>query len=175
MRQNILDFVSLVVKSFPIEEPVYEFGSLDYSLKSYFEGKKYVGADMRPGAGVDEILDLHNIALPSESVGTVVCMDTLEHVEYPHLALQEIHRILKPGGAAYISSVMKFHIHEFPNDYWRFTPEAFRSILKPFTSIFVEYGGEAIFPHTVIGVGFKGAAPNFANFNSAISKWKEGQ
>jgi 2-polyprenyl-3-methyl-5-hydroxy-6-metoxy-1,4-benzoquinol methylase len=51
---------------------------------------------MREGLGVDRILDLHDIDLPSESAGTIICLDTLEHVEYPHRALEDICR---PGYA----------------------------------------------------------------------------
>ena len=42
---------------------------------------------MREGPSVDVILDLHNIDLPSSSVGTVLLLETLEHVEYPYKAL----------------------------------------------------------------------------------------
>jgi len=127
---------------------------------------------MREGPGVDKILDLHDIKLPSESVGAVLCFDTLEHVEYPHRALAEIHRILKPDGIAVISSVMDFPIHDFPYDYWRFTPEAFKSILKPFTESFVGFAGREDFPHTVIGVGFKGKAPQLSELTKRYEKWR---
>ncbi len=162
MRQVVKDFAAIVSGLLPIEEPVYEFGALRVAgqeefadLRPLFAGKEYVGADMREGLGVDKVLDLHTIDLPDASVGTVLCLDTLEHVEYPHTAMREIHRILKPNGIAVISSVMLFRIHAYPYDYWRFTPEAFRSLLKPFTSAFVGYAGEENFPHTVVGVGFK--------------------
>ena len=130
---------------------------------------------MREGTGVDKILDLHNIDLPSESVGTVLCLDTLEHVEYPRKALDEIQRILKPDGIAVISSVMCFPIHDYPFDYWRFTPEAFRSILKPFRESFVGFAGDEGFPHTVVGIGFKGADPQLAELNRKYKHWQSQQ
>jgi len=127
---------------------------------------------MREGPGVDKLLDLHDIDLPSESVGTILCFDTLEHVEYPHRALEQIHRILKPDGIAVISSVMDFPIHDYPYDYWRFTPEAFKSILKPFADSFVGFAGREDFPHTVIGMGFKGVLPSLSEFNRMYEEWK---
>jgi len=162
VRQSIKDFVSIVSVTIPIIEPIYEFGALQVpdqvvcaDLRPLFSNMEYVGCDMRVGLGVDKILNLHSIDVPSESVGTVFCFDTLEHVEYPHKAINEVFRILKPNGVAVISSVMNFPIHEFPHDYWRFTPEAFRSILKPFSHSFVGYQGNEQFPHTVVGIGFK--------------------
>lgn len=181
MRQTIKELVSIVINTFPIEEPVYEFGSLQVSgqedfadLRPLFSGKEYIGADMRPGTGVDRILNLHKIDLPVEFVGTVLCLDTLEHVEYPHKALEEIHRILKPNGIAFISSVMLWPIHDHPHDYWRFTPEGFRTLLKPFLNSFVGYAGRNDFPHTVIGLGFKGdASSKLSEFILHYEEWKK--
>jgi ubiquinone/menaquinone biosynthesis C-methylase UbiE len=124
------------------------------------------------GAGVDIILNLHSIALPSGSVGTILCLDTLEHVEYPHKALEEIHRVLLPDGMTIISSVMDFPIHDHPHDYWRFTPVAIKSILKPFAFSFVGYAGTETFPHTVIGIGFKGKMPPVADFSKKYEEWQ---
>jgi hypothetical protein len=83
MRQALKDLVSIVASTLPIEEPIYEFGSLQVrgqegfaDLRPLFPGKEYVGADMRHGTGVDQILDLHTINLPPESVGTIICLDT---------------------------------------------------------------------------------------------------
>jgi SAM-dependent methyltransferase len=180
MRQKIKDFTEIVSKTLPIIEPIYEFGSLQVpeqvgfaDLRPFFPSKEYVGCDMRKGPGVDRILNLHSIDLPSESVGTVLCFDTLEHVERPSIALEEIYRIIKPGGIVAISSVMKFPIHDHPNDYWRFTPEAFRSILKPFAHSIVGSLGDEIFPHTVVGVGFKGDLPSLVEFNVMFTDWQK--
>lgn len=179
MRQSIKDFVSIAAASLPIHEPIYEFGALQVpgqegfaDLRPLFPGREYVGADVRAGLGVDVLLDLHDIDLPAESVGTVLCLDTLEHVEYPHRALEEIHRILKPAGLAVISSVMNFQIHDYPQDYWRFTPEAFRSILKPFVGSFVGFAGDEGFPHTIVGIGFKGPVTRLAEFLSRYEDWR---
>jgi SAM-dependent methyltransferase len=182
MRQSIKDFVSLVAGSIPLIEPIYEFGSLQVpgqegfaDLRPIFPKKEYVGCDIREGPGVDKILDLHKIDVPSKSIGTVLCLDTLEHVEYPHTALEEIHRVLKPEGIAVISSVMNFPIHDYPYDYWRFTPEAFKSILKPFRSYFVSYAGNTDFPHTIVGIGFKGNEPDIGKFKSLYEDWQISQ
>lgn len=181
MRESIKQFVRICVETLPIPEPVYEFGSLQVpeqdafaDLRPLFPGKKYVGADMRQGPGVDVILNLHDINLLSESVGTVLLIDTIEHVEYPRNAIEEVYRILKPNGIIIISSVMNFPIHDYPYDYWRFTPEAFRSLLKHFTSSFVDFAGESYFPHTVVGVGFKGNnLSDMAKFFENLKLWKE--
>jgi len=181
MRRLIKEFTRICAEPLPILEPIYEFGSLQVpgqesfaDLRPYFPGKMYVGADMRQGPGVDIMLNLHKIDLPAASVGTVLVLDTLEHVEFPRKAINEIHRILRPDGTVILSSVMNFPVHDYPHDYWRFTPEAFKSILRPFALSFVDFAGEKDFPHTVVGVGFKGAISDNcqAEFLRRLNSWK---
>ena len=81
--------------------------------------------------------------------------DTLEHVENVHQAMREIHRVLEPGGMVILSSVMKFPIHDYPSDYWRFTPKAFELLLEPFAVCEVESDGDPQFPDGIYGFGIK--------------------
>lgn len=181
MRESIKQFVKICVETLPISEPIYEFGSLQVpgqegfaDLRPFFLGKKYVGADTREGPGVDVILNLHNIDVPSNSVGTILLMDTLEHVEFVRKAIEEVHRILKPNGILIVSSVMNFPIHNHPYDYWRFTPEGFRNLLRPFASSLVDFAGEGNFPHTVVGIGFQGSISEntIDEFMKRFKQWK---
>jgi SAM-dependent methyltransferase len=182
MRQIIKDYVSVCAAFLPYREPVYEFGAYQVAgqegfadLRPFFPGKTYIGCDMRPGPGVDLVLNLHEIDLPDETAGCVLSLDTLEHVEEPWTALREMYRILKPNGIVVISSVMKFPIHDYPHDYWRFTPKAFESLLKPFDGAIVDYAGDTDFPHTVVGVGIKGhlAQSKVKAFKDYMIKWRE--
>lgn len=183
MRQLVKDFVMTISQTLLLPEPVYEFGSFQVegqedfaNLRLLFPGRKYFGCDMRPGKGVDLILDLHNIELSDETAGTVLMIDTLEHVEFCRKAVSEVYRILKPGGILIITSVMKFPIHEYPNDYWRFTPEGFRSLLNQFSFAYVDYIGEKSFPHTVVGIGIKEktvSSEEAASISHAIGVWKD--
>jgi SAM-dependent methyltransferase len=181
MRNLVKRFIKICAETLPISEPIYEFGALQVpyqegfaDLRPFFPGKKYIGADMREGPGVDLILNLHNIDLPSESVGTVLIMDTLEHVEFPRKAIEEAHRILTAEGILIMSSVMYFPIHDYPQDYWRFTPEAFKSLLKPFTLSVSDFVGDSLFPHTVVGLGFKGSISKnvMDEFLLRLKRWK---
>lgn len=178
MRKNVKDFAEMASRTLPVSEPIYEFGSFQVAeqmkfgdMRDLFPGREFVGCDMREGPGVDKILNLHALDLPDSSVGFVLCVDTLEHVEYPGKAMEEIHRVLKPGGIVIITSVMNFPIHEYPYDYWRFTPEAFRSILKPFANSFVGFQGTEVFPHTVVGIGVKGDMPPMTEFMKQYETW----
>lgn len=94
MRESVKDLVRVVAETLPVAEPIIEFGSLQCpgqegfaDLRPLFRGKDYIGCDLHEGPGVDLVLDLHNINLPSGSAGTILCLDTLEHVEFCRDAL----------------------------------------------------------------------------------------
>ncbi|GAB3230066.1 class I SAM-dependent methyltransferase [Mycolicibacterium hippocampi] len=59
---------------------------------------EYHSADLTPGRA-DTVLNIESIELPDESVDVVVCSHVLEHVDDVR-ALDEIYRILTPGGRA---------------------------------------------------------------------------
>jgi len=181
MRAIVREFVRLCVAKLPLTEPVYEFGSrhvprsgAGYSdMRPEFPDKKFVGADIQAGDNVDVVLDLHEIDLPASSAGTVLVLDTLEHVEFPRQAIDEVHRILRPEGVLILTTVLNFRIHSQP-DYWRFTPEGMLSLLRPFASSLVATLGHPKFPHTLFGVGFKPMIREavIGQFRKHVAAWK---
>jgi SAM-dependent methyltransferase len=42
--------------------------------------------------------DAHHLALPEQSVDTIISLETIEHLPEPEMALREFGRVLKPGG-----------------------------------------------------------------------------
>lgn len=165
MRNVVRAFMTDVAEQLPLLEPIVEIGARPAegqeeitNLRSLFPGREYIGCDIQEGPGVDRIEDVHALTFEDGSVGTVLAADTLEHVSDPIRALEEIHRVLKPGGTVAITSVMFFVIHAHPWDFWRFTPEGFERLLQPFETTLVTGHGWDLMPETVMGVGVKGAA-----------------
>lgn len=163
MRTTLFNLLEALTRAADFPDPIYEFGAfrvpgqehLPY-VRDFFPGKKFVGCDLRPGPGVDEIQDLHSLALPDQSIGSAILFDTVEHVREPWRALAEVHRCLKPGGLLLMSSVWYFPIHAYPDDYWRFTASGFSTLLQDFHSLSVGMCGLKRLPHTVFGVASKG-------------------
>ncbi len=166
MRDHNKAFCQLAVQAFECPSPVYEFGSyqvegqVDYAdLRSLFRGKDYVGCDMRPGPGVDRVEDVSAITLHDGAAGTVLCIETFEHVLEVRRAFDEVYRILKPGGMFLITSPLNFRIHGYPDDYWRMTPNCLRKMLAPYEASLSGYQGYHRFPHSVMGLAIKAPAP----------------
>lgn len=181
MRTTLFNLLEALAGSVDFPEPIYEFGAfrvpgqehLPY-VRDFFPGKRFIGCDLRPGPGVDEVQDLHRLTLPDQSIGTAVMFDTIEHVREPWRALAELHRCLKPGGLLLMSSVWYFPIHAYPDDYWRFTASGFSTLLQDFHPIAVGMCGLKRLPHTVFGIASRGPIDPAAEraIQAAVETWK---
>ncbi len=167
MRDHNKTFCRLAAESFDCPGPIYEFGSyqvegqLDYAdLRGLFPGKPYVGCDMRPGPGVDRVEDVTAINLPDRSAGTILAIETFEHVFSVQRGFDEVFRVLKPGGICVITSPLNFRIHAYPDDYWRMTPSCLRRLLEPYAARLTGFQGYHKFPHSVMGLGVKDPVPS---------------
>jgi SAM-dependent methyltransferase len=91
---------------------------------------KIVNLDIQPFAQVDAVVDAANIPIESGSVDLVVSIAVLEHVLEPNRVAEEITRILKPGGCAYISAPFIAGFHSSPHDYQRYTLPGLVNLFK---------------------------------------------
>ena len=82
------------------------------------------------GPQVDDIGTADDLPYEDASFDLVVCTQVLEHLPKPGEALAEIHRVLRPGGSALISTHGVFLYHPDPpegdGDYWRWTHSGLR-------------------------------------------------
>ncbi len=181
MRTTLLKLLEGLTGIIDFPEPIYEFGAYRVpgqehlpQVRDFFPGKRFFGCDLRPGPGVDELQDLHEIALPESSIGTALLFDTIEHVREPWRAMAELQRCLMPGGILLMTSVWYFPVHAYPDDYFRFTSSGFRSLLQCYDSVVVASCGLRRLPHTVVGLGSKGALsePQEAALRQEVETWK---
>lgn len=85
----------------------------------------YLGMD-RPLAGrfplgADIAGDAANLPVLSSSLNTVVSFQVMEHIANPQEFMNEIFRVLVPGGHAVITTPFMWAEHEQPYDYFRYT------------------------------------------------------
>jgi SAM-dependent methyltransferase len=158
-----------VAETFDLPGPILEIGSYQVDgqeaiaeLRSLFPGKEYVGLDMRPGPGVDLVADVEALPHADASVGTVIAMSTFEHVPRFWRGFEEVHRVLRPEGALLVSCPFYFHIHAYPCDYWRFTPEALEILLQGYPHRLLGWHGPRTRPANVWALAFREAHPGFA-------------
>ncbi len=103
--------------------------------------------------------DAHNIPVESNAVDCVKCTELLEHVEYPEKVLEEISRVLKPGGALILSVPFNAGVHADPHDFQRFTDEKLKIMLDRANFQVVALKQQGLF-FTVLGYMVKQAILN---------------
>jgi SAM-dependent methyltransferase len=91
-----------------------------------------VGLDIRPGAGVRIIGDAQALGIRDAAFEVVLCTEVLEHLPEPQKAIDEIFRVLEPGGSLLLTTRFLFPIHDAPHDYFRFTKYGLRHLLRRF-------------------------------------------
>lgn len=162
MHPLVRGFVRDVTEAVELPDPVVEFGALQVEpdqpgdLRPLFPGREYLGTDLRPGPGVDRVEDLRALSFGDGEVGTALCLETLEHCDDPVTACRELTRVTADRGVCVVSAPMLLGVHGYPHDYFRFLPDALRSMLAGFDDVWTGWFGDADIPQWAFAVAAKG-------------------
>jgi SAM-dependent methyltransferase len=167
MNRFLRGVARAAIESFHLPDPILEIGSYKVEgqedlidLRGLFPGRAYTGVDFREGPGVDLVADVEDLPLPDASVGTVLAFSVFEHVRQFWKGFEEVRRVLRPDGVFLVCCPFYFHVHAYPSDYWRFTPEAFDALLESYPTRLLGCHGPKRFPLNVWAVAFReGARP----------------
>jgi SAM-dependent methyltransferase len=169
MNHFLHGMVRAVAETFDLPEPILEIGAYQVEgleavadLRPLFPGKEYVGLDVRPGPGVDLVADVEALPHADGTVGSVIAVSTFEHVPRFWRGFDEVYRVLRPGGAFLVACPFYFHIHNFPSDYWRFTPESLDLLLRAYPSRLLGWHGPRRKPAGVWALAFREGRPPIA-------------
>lgn len=105
----------------------------------------WLGVDMQPGPGVDQVVDMHQPpAAWRGRFSGVLCSEVLEHVARPWIALPKLREVIRPGGWAVFTTLFAFPEHGFPSDYYRYSRQGLALLLEDagFRNVETEYAGE---------------------------------
>lgn len=92
---------------------------------------RYAGLDLEAGPNVDIVLPSpYRFPLPTRSVDVVVSGQAFEHIEYFWASWLEMLRVLKPGGLVFLIAPSRGYEHRYPQDCWRFYPDAWRALAR---------------------------------------------
>lgn len=106
--------------------------------KDLFKNCEYKSMDYDERTGADVVGDIHNIPLAEGSVDAVICSSVLEHIKDPIRAVEEIRRILKVGGKAfvYVPSIYPYHASKgYYPDYWRFFDDTLLMLFENYSKV----------------------------------------
>jgi SAM-dependent methyltransferase len=94
-----------------------------------------IETDVSFGPRTNLICDAHDIPFKDESFDGVIIQAVLEHVVDPQRCVEEIHRVLKPGGLVYAETPFMQQVHAGRYDFMRFTHLGHRRLFRQFEEI----------------------------------------
>jgi SAM-dependent methyltransferase len=175
MHEHVSAFLQSASEAFGPRGPVYEFG--------YSPIADSAGAPTLPGDGSEEdslvgrdgrrcepakiekleeperLEDLVPLPYPNGVARTVISINTLEHAFEPRRAVEEMIRILAPGGLLLISSASGGQACERPDCYWRPTPCAIQRLLAGLDATLIGWQGTHPNIDTSFAIASKPPAP----------------
>lgn len=92
---------------------------------------KYIGLDVLDGPEVDVVVEPgKSWPIEDSSIDCVLLTQVLEHVTDKDFLLNEINRVLKPGGTIVVTVPFLYPVHGYPYDYVRFTENGLTVLLE---------------------------------------------
>jgi SAM-dependent methyltransferase len=91
----------------------------------------YVNLDLFAVPGVDVAADAELLPFPAAVFQRIECDAVLEHVRHPEQVMNEIRRVLAPGGYVHLVTPFCHPFHEYPKDYRRFTLDGLKELAGP--------------------------------------------
>jgi SAM-dependent methyltransferase len=140
IRENVSNF---------IKDLSTWFDSKDYLLldvapethlgaKEHFKYATIKTLDIDPDSGADYIADLcetNTDVIPDNTFDIVICTEVLEHTNNPFNVVNELERIVKPGGLVCVSTPFNFRIHGPLPDNWRFTIHGLKTLFSNYEDV----------------------------------------
>lgn len=127
---------NLLLSRFVLEGRVLDVGGTrkesHYRYLSLAAGAEVKTVNLRAEEKPDYAVDLESAPIPASDgeFDAVLCFNLLEHVERYEKVVDEMRRVLKPGGRFVGSVPFLVNVHPDPHDFQRFTAEKLERLLE---------------------------------------------
>ena len=135
IRKGLYDAISRIAPS--ISGRILDFGCGSKPYEALFSGAtEYVGLDIavsghdHTDSKVDVYYDGTRIPFDEGAFDAVVAFEVFEHVFNIDEALQEVRRVVRPGGKLFFTVPFIWDEHEQPYDFGRYTSFGIEAVLK---------------------------------------------
>lgn len=116
---------------------------------------RYVALDIRAHETVSVVGDAHHLPFATRGFDCVLASEVLEHLRSVPSFLDEVHRVLVPGGRLVATVPFMFHVHADPSDFQRLTAAGLAAAMEAFTSVeIVPFGGRVAVCWDLVTTGF---------------------
>jgi SAM-dependent methyltransferase len=135
-----------LLRQFARLEPgvVLDVGSKASPYKDRIPHTRYLRLDLDPRTAPDLCCDVQAIECEDAQFDALIATEVLEHLSEPQRAVDEMLRVLRPGGACIASTRFLYPYHPDPRDYYRFTWDSLGHLFRRFSEVEVMHHGNRL-------------------------------
>jgi SAM-dependent methyltransferase len=162
------------LKSLPNFEIVLDLGSSISPYRKYIKANKFITVDIDPDKNPTIVADIHSLPFADEIADLVILTEVLEHCYSPSQVIQEVYRVLKPGGICIATVPFLYKFHPDPRDYYRFTEQGIKFLFKEFREVKIySYGNRFQVMYELLYQGVMRYPIFFLNYLIYLLNWKD--
>lgn len=98
--------------------------------RRFVKCRRYYGVEWNLTKRPPVVGDVTQIPFGDGAFDSALCTEVLEHVPEPGRCLDEIRRVVKPGGTVFFTVPMTMYTHSEPHDFYRYTEYGLRYLLE---------------------------------------------
>ncbi|MBM3281245.1 MAG: methyltransferase domain-containing protein [Candidatus Harrisonbacteria bacterium] len=136
-KESLRKFIETVAaKEIRAKERMLDAGAGFKRYEGFFKHAIYESTDFEDIFNKDFknkhtfVCSLDNIPVADNTYDAIINNQVLEHVKYPKKVLEELFRILKPGGKIFVTVPQISHVHGAPYNFFFFTNFGLELLLK---------------------------------------------
>ena len=96
--------INKFLNKMPKTKTILDVGAKNHSQRSLLGNSEYITCDIDSSRNVDVICDIHNLPFSNNKFDLILCIEVLEHVEKPWIAVNELYRVLNFNGVVLLST-----------------------------------------------------------------------
>ncbi len=123
-----------LLSGLPVDRAL-DLGGKDAPYRPLVAARRYDLLDLSSSRHPAVVGDAHRLPFRAGTYDLVLATQLLEHCHTPAEVVAEVHRVLRPGGRFVCSVPFIYVIHGDPHDYWRFTAQGLRHLLRDFARV----------------------------------------
>lgn len=113
-----------------LEGRMLDVGCGRQQYRAFLTCRQYCGVDWTLASRPPAVADITRIPFLDRSFDSALCTEVLEHLPEPGQCLDEIRRVVKPGGVVFFTVPMTMYTHSEPHDFYRYTEFGLRYLLE---------------------------------------------
>jgi len=143
-RKNLNKFINISLSKIITEKnkPILNIGSggeLEELIRKKFNNIYSIDIDKKRNPS--QLLDIceNDFSKKLNFKPTLICcFEVLEHTKNPTIAIKNMYELLNKGDYILASVPFNFHIHDEPNDYYRFTYYGLKMLFSDFSEVKIQ-------------------------------------